>query len=560
MGGPDEDIATDKLRLSRAQLDEIRGGDPSGEAGDANAATMVIPPEVRAQALAAAARVSQRGPVDMPTEIGRLPTGLELGQRLGTEAERERWTGKADGVLAVIERPSDDDDASRRRFESAREAEAALDHPNILGVLATGEADGRAALARPAVRGARLSDLIADGSPVPTIHAVEILSKLAEALDHAHGAGAHVDATPDHVLITEDGEVKLFGFARALGGESLQSLANLLCSMLGDLSNVDPKIRGLLIDMSNPAIDLESLVLSTRRIHGDLTPVETLADWLQRRCPSPTAPEAGGAFVAGGATPAPSASSSGRPAPVVAPSSRARRPVSAGRVQPRRPPSAAAPQRRAPDPRATTVAAELPVTPSRTPPPRRRPVSGLRPPPAPPSRRPPGRTWETDVIEREEPTILPDRETPAPVAAAAPTPPDARRSRVRTRGLGDAPVIEAVIDDEDEATPPPGAPASGWSPAGAPAPRPSHWGAPTPAAPAASWDPPRRGSAWQERPGVPARPSPVVASVPPAPPPGPPPGAPRPPIAPHRPPPAAGEPKGGFADEVHGMLSDLFDE
>ena len=104
-----------------------------------------------------------------------------------------------------------------------------LRHPNVTHVYKFGKEDGNHFIAMEWVNGASLGKLIrrarkTGGVPVPV--ACKIVGNVAEALDHAHAALGeddrplglvHRDVTPDNIMISYDGAVKLldFGIAKA---------------------------------------------------------------------------------------------------------------------------------------------------------------------------------------------------------------------------------------------------------------------------------------------------------------------------------------------------------
>jgi eukaryotic-like serine/threonine-protein kinase len=105
---------------------------------------------------------------------------------------------------------------SLRRFRREARLGAALNHPNLVSIFDTIATEDDALIVMEYVPGRPLSEEIGDGlSPDRTL---EVLTSLAAALDHAHGAGVvHRDVTPANVLIRDDGFVKLadLGIARA---------------------------------------------------------------------------------------------------------------------------------------------------------------------------------------------------------------------------------------------------------------------------------------------------------------------------------------------------------
>jgi serine/threonine-protein kinase len=107
-----------------------------------------------------------------------------------------------------------------------------LNHPHILPLHDSGEAEGRLFYAMPYVEGESLRQRLEREPQLPVDEAVRILQAVASALDYAHRAGVvHRDIKPENILLARGpGEgpahplVADFGLARALdvaGGERL---------------------------------------------------------------------------------------------------------------------------------------------------------------------------------------------------------------------------------------------------------------------------------------------------------------------------------------------------
>jgi serine/threonine protein kinase len=116
------------------------------------------------------------------------------------------------------------DDSDERIARFAREARTAahLHHPNICPVFDVGSQDGVQFLTMAYVEGETLGALLKRTGPLPAPQAVEILRKLAGALQEAHDAGViHRDLKPSNVMIDKRGEpiVMDFGVARRTGDE-----------------------------------------------------------------------------------------------------------------------------------------------------------------------------------------------------------------------------------------------------------------------------------------------------------------------------------------------------
>ncbi len=106
------------------------------------------------------------------------------------------------------------------RFSREMRLAAALDHPNILPVYDTGDANGMLFYVTPNVEGLSLrEDMDASGS-LPAGDAIRLTGELADALDYAHRQGVvHRHLTPTNIVL-RDGHALVadFGIGNALSG------------------------------------------------------------------------------------------------------------------------------------------------------------------------------------------------------------------------------------------------------------------------------------------------------------------------------------------------------
>ena len=105
------------------------------------------------------------------------------------------------------------------RFLAEIKVTANLQHPHILPLFDSGEAEGFLFYVMPYVEGETLRDRIDREKQLPVDEAVALASKVAGALQHAHEHGViHRDIKPGNILL-QDGEpvVADFGIALALG-------------------------------------------------------------------------------------------------------------------------------------------------------------------------------------------------------------------------------------------------------------------------------------------------------------------------------------------------------
>jgi serine/threonine-protein kinase len=104
------------------------------------------------------------------------------------------------------------------RFSREIEIAAQLQHPHILPLLDSGEADGFLYYVMPYVDGDSLRDRLVREGELPVAEAVKLLCEIVDALAYAHGHGVvHRDIKPDNVMLSgRHALVMDFGVAKAV--------------------------------------------------------------------------------------------------------------------------------------------------------------------------------------------------------------------------------------------------------------------------------------------------------------------------------------------------------
>ncbi len=116
------------------------------------------------------------------------------------------------------------------RFLREIEIAAQLQHPNILPLLDSGNADGFLFYVMPYVAGRSLRERLAREGELPVHEAVRLLTEVVDALSHAHEHGVvHRDIKPDNVMLSgRHALVADFGIAKAVseatGGNNFTTL------------------------------------------------------------------------------------------------------------------------------------------------------------------------------------------------------------------------------------------------------------------------------------------------------------------------------------------------
>ena len=108
------------------------------------------------------------------------------------------------------------DPVTRARLNRAASALASVDHPNVVPIYGTGEADGKLYMATRWIDGIDLSSLVREDGPLEPTRAVRLVNQVASALQAAHAVGImHRNVRPSRVLITATDHVYLTDFALA---------------------------------------------------------------------------------------------------------------------------------------------------------------------------------------------------------------------------------------------------------------------------------------------------------------------------------------------------------
>jgi eukaryotic-like serine/threonine-protein kinase len=104
------------------------------------------------------------------------------------------------------------------RFLHEIEIAAGLQHPHILPLLDSGEADGFLYYVMPFVEGESLRERLDRGGELPVSTGVRILAEIAEALAYAHSRGVvHRDMKPENIMLSGRHPLVMdFGVAKAV--------------------------------------------------------------------------------------------------------------------------------------------------------------------------------------------------------------------------------------------------------------------------------------------------------------------------------------------------------
>ena len=160
----------------------------------------------------------------MPELLGRLQSALADRYRLDREigaggmatvylAEDVRHDRR---VALKVLRPELAAVIGAERFLAEIKLTANLQHPHILPLFDSGEADGYLFYVMPFVEGETLRDRLTREKQLPVADAIRIATEVASALDYAHRHGViHRDIKPENILL-HDGQALVADFGIAL--------------------------------------------------------------------------------------------------------------------------------------------------------------------------------------------------------------------------------------------------------------------------------------------------------------------------------------------------------
>ena len=127
-----------------------------------------------------------------------------------------------------------------RRFQREAKVLASLNHPNIAAIYGLEQSESMHYLVLELVPGETLAERIARG-PIPVEEALDIATKIADALEEAHERGiVHRDLKPANIMLTPDGKVKVldFGLAKAFIEETPDADSSMSPTLTRDATRV----------------------------------------------------------------------------------------------------------------------------------------------------------------------------------------------------------------------------------------------------------------------------------------------------------------------------------
>lgn len=174
-----------------------------------------------------------------PTQIGAYSIVRQLGAGgmgtvyLGRDPELDRPV-----AIKMLRDQVRDEELLQRFFREARAA-AALRHPNIITIYASGQHDLQPYIAMELVEGASLADVIRQRRPLTLADKLSYLAQICAGLHFAHRAGIiHRDIKPANLMVDREGVIRIldFGIAHVEGSGMTRD-----GSMIGTLNYMSPE-------------------------------------------------------------------------------------------------------------------------------------------------------------------------------------------------------------------------------------------------------------------------------------------------------------------------------
>jgi len=151
----------------------------------------------------------------------------------------------ADGCVVALKATPVENLTPEMRERFLREAETCrgLDHPNVIRVFDTGEADGMLFQVMELLEGSDLGKVLASGRTFTWDEKLSIMEQVCEGLQYAHEHNlVHRDIKPANLFLENSGRVKVLDFGMVRVAQSELTRAG---SALGTLNYMSPEqIRG----------------------------------------------------------------------------------------------------------------------------------------------------------------------------------------------------------------------------------------------------------------------------------------------------------------------------
>ncbi|MFC4005195.1 Stk1 family PASTA domain-containing Ser/Thr kinase [Prauserella oleivorans] len=188
-----------------------------------------------------------------------LSNRYELGDTLGYGGMSEVHHGHdvrlgREVAVKILRADLARDPQFQERFRREAQNAAALNHPAIVAVYDTGEADTEYGplpyIVMEYVEGRTLRDIVKTEGPMSQKRAMEVMADVCAALDFSHRHGiVHRDVKPANVMITRNGAVKVMDFGIARAVHDGQAAMTQTAAVIGTAQYLSPEqARGERVD------------------------------------------------------------------------------------------------------------------------------------------------------------------------------------------------------------------------------------------------------------------------------------------------------------------------
>lgn len=212
--------------------------------------------------------------IGMGTVLGGFEIEREIGRGgMGIVYKAHELSLNRKVALKVLSKRLSFDDEFVKRFRREAQMVAALNHPNIVNILAYGEEKGQRYFAMEYIQGKDLGQILIEKSVMATEEALSITAQVASALDEASARGiVHRDLKPANIMIGEMGRVKVtdFGVAHFQGADTKMTRTGLF---LGTPEYASPEqVMGETLDVRSDIYSLGAVLY--KMLSGDPPVVE----------------------------------------------------------------------------------------------------------------------------------------------------------------------------------------------------------------------------------------------------------------------------------------------
>ena len=180
------------------------------------------------------------------------------------------------------------------RFQREVKSAASLTHPNIVAIDNWGREKGVYYVAREHIECRSIANVLRSTGPLNPDRAAKIVYTVAAALDAAHSAGViHGSLRTHHIMITDDGQVKLSGFGTADFAMAYQASSTNIADQTADTHTKTAdthleNINGLTADLTGSVGSANTAVSTSTADPTDLPQADSTAHTTAHSAPQHT--------------------------------------------------------------------------------------------------------------------------------------------------------------------------------------------------------------------------------------------------------------------------------